>query len=248
MKNTSLALVALIGATSSLSAQTVIVDADYQNGAYNSNGSFEFDGSGSQLTPPPPADYNVFGFWTSGDTTSLGGITRSVEQTRTWGMRTDGAVSAVIGRTGGVNYGAILNTGYKVQLANNGQFSLSFDWTGSSADQGWEADDNLEVALFTSDDNTLAGTLTQIWAGNYLDTNGNDVFKTISQTGIGSVTAASAGQDLWVVISSGTAGANSINELAIVDNFQLSTIPEPSAYALLAGCLGLAVVMTRRRK
>ena len=247
MKNTPLTLAALIGATSLVTAQTVIVDADYQNGAYNSNGSFEFDGSGSQLTPPPPALIDGFGFWINGDPTSLPGITRSVQQTRTWGSTTHGSMSAAIGRADNVRNGAILNTGYDVQLADDGGFSLSLDWTGQSILAGWNADDDLEVALFTSSDDTLGGTLTQLWAGAFLDTNGNDVFETISLTGIGSVTAASAGKDLWLVISSGTAGAGSNNELASVDNVQLSTIPEPSAYGLLAGCLGLAVAMVRRR-
>ncbi len=215
-------LPALIASSATLSAQTVIVDANYQNGAYNSNGSFEFDGSGSQLTAPPPALIDGFGFWTSGDPTSLAGITRSVEQTRTWGSTTHGSLSAAIGKVDNKRNGAILNTGYDVQLADDDLFSLSFDWTGSTASGGWETDDNLEIALFTSSDDTLAGTLTQVWAGSYLDGNGNNVFETISLTGIGSVTAASAEQDLWIVISSGTAGAGSDEEFAIVDNVQLS--------------------------
>ncbi len=247
MKNTSLTLSALIGATSLVTAQTVIVDADFQNGAYNSNGSFEFDGSGNQLTPPPPKGLDVFGFWTAGDPTSLAGITRSVEQTRNWSLKTHGSLSAAIGREGGVRYGAILNTGYDVQLADDGGFSLSFDWTGETAAGAWEADDDLEVALFTSSNDTLGGTLSQLWAADFFDTNGSNMFETINLTGIGSVTAASVGKDLWIVISSGTAGAESNNELASVDNVQLSTIPEPSAYGLLAGCLGLAVAMVRRR-
>lgn len=132
-------------------------------------------------------------------------------------------------------------------MADDGGFSLSFDWTGSSAAGAWEADDDLEVALFTSSDDTLGGTLTQIWAADFFDANGNNVFETTSLTGIGSVTASSEGKDLWLVISSGTAGAGSNDELAIMDNVQLSTIPEPSVYGLLAGCLGLAVAMVRRR-
>ena len=213
---------ALILVSTLLPAQTVIVDADYQNGAYNSNGSFEFDGSGSQLTAPPPAVIDGFGLWTNGDPTSLPGITRSVEQTRTWSSKTHGSLSAFIGRQGGLRNGAILNTGYDVQLADDGGFSLSFDWTGSSAAGAWEADDDLEVALFTSSDDTLGGTLTQLWAADFFDTNGNNVFETINLTGIGLVTAASVGKDLWIVISSGTAGGNSNDEIASVDNVQLS--------------------------
>ena len=205
----------------SMQAATII-DANYTNGTYNSNGSFEFDGSGAQLSAPPPAVYDGFGFWTSGDPTSLAGITRSVEQTRTWGATTDGALSAAIGRVSGLRNGAILNTGYDVQLADDGRFNLSFDWTGNSTGGAWETDDDLEVALFTSSDDTLGGTLTQIWASDFFDTNSNNVFETISLTGIGSVTAASAGKDLWVVFSSGTAGAGANEELAIVDHVQLS--------------------------
>ena len=96
-------------AATTLSAQTVIVDADFRSGAYNSNGSFEFDGSGSQLLPPPPAIIDGFGFWTSGDTTSLPGISRVVDQTRTWNSKADGSLAAAIGRIDQRLNGAILN-------------------------------------------------------------------------------------------------------------------------------------------
>jgi len=233
-------------ATATLSAQTVIVDADFRNGAYNSNGSFEFDGSGSQLLPPPPAIIDGFGFWTGGDPTSLPGISREVHQTRTWRSTADDSLAATIGRVDQQVNGAILNTGYDVPFVGDGQFLLSFDWTGNSTAGGWEADDDLEVALFTSSNDSLSGTLTQLWAGRYFDGNGNNAFESIREDGIGSVPEASVGKDLYIVFSAGLVGEFNNDEIAVVDNVKIVWIPEPGLYSLLLGAAGLTIVVRRR--
>ena len=71
-------------------------------------------------------------------------------------------------------------------------------------------------------------------------------WQTEAETGVGTVTAAAVGKDLFIEISS-TADSFAQGEFARLDNVYLSVIPEPSAYGLIAGFLGLSYVMLRRR-
>lgn len=64
-------------------------------------------------------------------------------------------------------------------------------------------------------------------------------------TVVGSFTATSTSSTLTFTTSRAT-GTLYSNMQLYVDN--ISVIPEPSSYALLAGCLGLGYVMVRRRK
>ena len=78
------------------------------------------------------------------------------------------------------------------------------------------------------------------------------VYETVNDTS--SVVAASAiGQTLFINFygfqNNGLLSANTgfarIDNISVVSN---AVVPEPSAYALLAGILALGVVFTRRRK
>jgi len=63
--------------------------------------------------------------------------------------------------TSGDKLGAMMNTGYVVSTGDS--FLLSFDWANAF---NWDAEDRIDWRLFTSDDNTLTGTLTTIGLGD----------------------------------------------------------------------------------
>ena len=179
MKTSIFVCYALAAGLMSAHGVTYILDAG------QGNGSFELDSNGTQLKAPPPAQFNVFGTWEAGDVSALSGIDRSVDQTRTWGHASAGWLSAAVGRQASKLNGMVQNTGYTVRASDSGQFNLKFTWSGSSAGGAWEADDDLQVALFTSSDNTLSGTLTEIWSGSFLDANGHNKDEAVSLKGIG---------------------------------------------------------------
>ncbi|QHI69950.1 hypothetical protein [Tichowtungia aerotolerans] len=207
---------------------SIVVDADYLNDSYQSNGSFEFDENGDQIAANVE---DSLGFWQGGTNvvSSLSGISKDIEKSYTTAGATDGSISLEIGARnadGALNRGSVLNTKYKVQFSDSGMFNLSFDFFNAS---GWDADDTVEVALFTSDNNTVGtalgtGTLTEIWSGSFTKGVSTASWTNIVLAGIGSVESASVGKELFIAFSSGTAVGG---EIARIDNVQLSVLPSP---------------------
>jgi hypothetical protein len=212
---------------------TIVVNKEFQNGTYQSNGSFEFDENGN------PVAENVtdgIGFWQGGTNviSSLPGISRDIFKSYTVSPGSDGTVGLEIGARnvdGALNRGAVLNTKYAVQSSDTGHFCLSFDFINAN---NWDADDTVEVALFTSDNNTVGsaletGTLTGIWSGSFTKGVSTVSWTNVSLAEIGSVQSASVGRELFIAFLSGTADGG---EIARIDNVQLSVLPpEPVSLA-----------------
>jgi hypothetical protein len=69
---------------------------------------------------------------------------------------------------------------------------------------------------------------------------------TISGLALNTGTTGVAGESLWLEISSSVPGSEVWKYQAFFDD--VSVIPEPSAYGLIAGCLALTSIMLRRRR
>jgi hypothetical protein len=142
---------------------------------------------------------------------------------------------------------------------------LSFDWaptTGNSADLQFflsgrsevKLDGNLRVRNYGNGNPVnVSGTTYDFVSGGSIGSSPNYY----SATGIvGSTTTITVEFDLPIT---GVTNLSQLNYLELgflsngngagtVDNVLLTAIPEPSSYALLAGCFGLTWVMLRRRR
>lgn len=153
---------------------------------------------------------------------------------------TNGPQTAVIGRqTGTTIRGVLQNTGYTVSSGDT--FDLSFDWRSAA---NWTGSDILNWRLFTTSDNTAnENNVSLIDSGSFT---GQDT--TFKEYGLsGSIAGATdVGQQLWVEIWATVDPSETA--FSRLDNVNLTVIPEPGTYALIAGLLGLTSVMLRRRR
>lgn len=146
----------------------------------------------------------------------------------------DGSYVLTIGRNATTNYpGGLLNTGYNVKSADT--FNFSFQWDDS---YNWDTNDPFNWRIFTTSDDTLAGTLTTIASGTITGRTTPAYPTATVLTGGGTVTGPNVGRDLWVqfYISSGNV---TNDEYLNIDNVVLSveTIPEPSTAVLVCASL-----------
>jgi hypothetical protein len=186
------------------------------------------------------------------DNWTIGGLNVKENQFRNIGgpsdvlVGTNGAVTAVLGRqstaNGGLDLGVIQNTGYTVSLGET--FDLSFDWANAYQ---WATGDTLDWQLFTSDDNTLDGTLTVIASDSIQPDAAINNWESESFTGIGTVVAANVGQQLWIEFSASQgSGSGNNGYFARLDDVVLTSIPEPSTALLVGFGFGLLVLLRRR--
>jgi hypothetical protein len=224
LKFLSLTAIASLALACAASAQTTII------GGTTLNGNFE---SGTSTTPDT---------WTF--------AAPATQAARNGGAPADGDWSGVMGDNGAaipVINGLLQNTGFNVSSGDT--FDLTFDWWAASR---WTSDNAINYRLFTTSDDTITGAATVILMDSVSGFTATDGFQSAIDSSTGTVGAISLGRDLWVEFigapgNDASEGAGS--GFARLDNIGLtvSPIPEPSAYALLAGMLGLTWVMLRRR-
>ena len=135
------------------------------------------------------------------------------------------------------------NTGYAIQAEDF--FEVRYDWRDAF---DWQPRDIVRVVLFATDNNTLGGSI--VWS-SILDSDQRQVvgeWEPVFQTS--SVVASEAvGQTLFVNffgVDTGAEGAAGPTGFARVNNLEVTAIPEPRVYALLAGLSVLALALRRR--
>ncbi len=94
--------------------------------------------------------------------------------------------------------------------------------------------------LFTTSTDTDAGVIEDVLASGTVTTTATRQDAILS--GIGSVTAGAAGERLFIAFTN--TGTN--DKYTALDEVNLSVVPEPSSFALIASFLGL--MMLRRRR
>jgi len=150
---------------------------------------------------------------------------------------TDGSYSLVVAAT----LGGLINTGYNVQADDT--FDLSFDWRSA---YNWDAADQIDWRLLTTSDDTTGGGV-HVIASGFVTGYSDGIYRNESLTGIGTLTPADLGRDLWLEFYSSNAGT----EYARVDQVNLTVnqvIPEPATMALLGlAAAGLGGYVRRRR-
>ncbi|WFB35471.1 hypothetical protein P3T73_15065 [Kiritimatiellota bacterium B12222] len=159
---------------------------------------------------------------------------------------TTGAYSMVIGTENSgeeTKSGALQITDHVV--GSDDLFTLTFDWAAAWA---WDPGDQVNWRLFTTDDDSVSGTVSVISAGFVNGSTGGGVPLTWNRnvnvlSDGGTVLGASVGQKLMLEFT----GSNNIGEFARVDNVNLTVIPEPSCFVLV-GLAGLAFCVWRHRK
>lgn len=193
-------------------AEVTLVGGSILNGNFNAG-----DSSGVPTLTPDPQDFDTTPDWMN----FSGASTQNATDTNQFA---DGTRNAVLFDQPARNHG--LDTGYTIQSGD--VFNTSYNWRTSTT---WDiASDQVGVTLFTTSDDTINGTRTDIAtdlsglasrSNRYLTHNSNSFYT--AETG-------DAGKRLFVELN-GIDG-NASNGFARVDDFELSTgaigAPTPS--------------------
>lgn len=132
-----------------------------------------------------------------------------------------------------------MDTGYDV--ASNATFDLSYQWIDRS---GWvDSEDTLQMVLFVTDDDTIAGTTTESIVVNSGLSTANNTWETVTASGVG-FSGAADGKRLFVRLEN---QANGNNRFARIDNISLIAIPEPTGGLLAASFLTWFTLRRRRQ-
>jgi len=219
MKKLSIVLAIALVAVAAVQA-SIIMDSTTLNGNFES-------GTGTTFNEQPS--------WWNGGT---GNQTATAAST---GLNLAGSIyNAVLSDnnlSGGTLHSA--KTGYTIQTGDI--FAVGFDWRDAS---GWEANDQVRVALVAYSGDTLAGSeLWREWVSDKVTT----PVTWESVTGSISDLTGAVGRTLFIQ-AYGVNGGGS-GDFARMDNITVSTIPEPSTPLLLfGGFLGVLMALRHRKK
>lgn len=217
-------------------ASTIIL-VDYDDGIANSihnvavrNGGFE---TATVSGSPLQANFTNTGSWVNRGT---GGQSASA-------VIQNNPRNGLNRGVGSDNTGArmhVIDTGYN--LVTGDIVNFSFFWRDGS---GWEdLSDRTQFTIFTTLDNTFAGTLDQSSATLSALSAVNDSYQ--EHAGMFNISAAMNGRRLFIGIDAINGGANTNGFFFIEDVYvDVVSVPEPSA--LVLGGLGMLVLVRRRR-
>ena len=230
MKKLTLSLLSGLALTGAgLSAQTVVWSEGFNSGFVD------------PFAPNPAS----FGY-------QFGGTLRSNGWNGITGIEGDKFTSAAFDSTGAAaaSQHEVVTLGEITSAGVTYTFSGDFGWNGTATGGQTAADDLFFRDLHTGFLVIDGGTKT-LEKNAVLDVNiGEDFVEgtlnlvTFSYTTV----AGDIGNDLGFRIRIQDAGAVDDSIQVVADNWQVTSVPEPSAYALIGGCLALTSVMLRRRR
>jgi hypothetical protein len=145
------------------------------------------------------------------------------------------------------NVTGLLNT--TLAAVNTG---VQLDFTLATAGQAYTI--NVWTAGYSTEFATIAGTLTGATtynSGNLSNPNGEDIYGAalgVKYSYLNTFTVVADSDNDVFNFNIETAGTQYTSSHVIISAATISAVPEPSAYALLAGSLALGAVMIRRRR
>ena len=170
------------------------------------------------------------------------GAAQTMQATRL-NLNSDGSRNAVISEAANRIFGNA--TGHTIQSADI--FSVSYQWRDAF---NWnDASDQVQVLLFTTDDNTIFGNQNILATDLSGTSTQNNTYELVDHDVIYTATASAAGKQLFLQFR-GLDGSGNANGFGRVDNFllevsQSNPIPEPAIGIL--GLFGLVLLLRRKR-
>jgi len=129
-----------------------------------------------------------------------------------------------------------VDTGHTI--ASGESYNMSFMWRDAA---NWDAPDTVQLVLFYTADNTIAGTATDIATLNSGSRATTGAWETEAASGVALADGGAVGKTLFARLeSTGLQG-----EFSRIDNVFVEVVPEPGSIALLS--LGGLALLRRRR-
>jgi len=209
---------------------SVIIGGDILNGNFNA-GSTDGDTTDDNFEATP-------------DWLNSGGAP-TMQATRTNLASPDGTRNAVLSLTGDRVFGSELGlNGYIISAGDT--FDVQYEWRDAF---NWnDSLDRVEVTLFTTDDDTFTGAVTELVSDFSELSTANNTYQTVDHDAFYTATSGDAGKRLFLYFKGATGEGSDNNGFARFDNLSLevtSAVPEPSS-AFLIGLAGLCLMRRRR--
>ncbi|MDB4683475.1 PEP-CTERM sorting domain-containing protein [bacterium] len=209
---------------------SVIIGGDILNGNFNA-GSTDGDTTDDNFEATP-------------DWLNSGGAP-TMQATRTNLASPDGTRNAVLSLTGDRVFGSELGlNGYIISAGDT--FDVQYEWRDAF---NWnDSLDRVEVTLFTTDDDTFTGAVTELVSDFSELSTANNTYQTVDHDAFYTATSGDAGKRLFLYFKGATGEGSDNNGFARFDNLTLevtSAVPEPSS-AFLISLAGLCLMRRRR--
>jgi hypothetical protein len=209
---------------------TVIIGGDILNGNFNA-GSADGDTTDDNFQSTP-------------DWVNVGGAP-TMQSTRTNVASPDGTRNAVLSLSGDRIFGSELGLNGYI-MSEGDTFDVQYEWRDAF---NWNDNlDRVEVTLFTTDDDTITGVVTEIVTDLSELSTTNNTYETVDHDAFFTASSEDAGKRLFLYFQGLSGDGSDTNGFARLDNFTLevtSAVPEPSSAFLI--CLAGMGILRRRR-
>ncbi|MGB0644581.1 MAG: PEP-CTERM sorting domain-containing protein [Akkermansiaceae bacterium] len=208
----------------------VIIGGDILNGNFNA-GSADGDTTDDNFQSTP-------------DWVNLNGAP-TMQSTRTNLASPDGSRNAVLSLSGDRIFGSELGLNGYI-MSEGDTFDVQYEWRDAF---NWNDNlDRVEVTLFTTDDDTITGVVTEIVTDLSELSTTNNTYETVDHDAFFTASSEDAGKRLFLYFQGLSGDESDTNGFARLDNFTLevtSAVPEPSSAFLI--CLAGMGILRRRR-